>query len=171
MPLNYGNNWRTLRDLATAGSLLGALVVVAAIAGAVYEGTFSHVEWWVLPLLFLVPVLAILVPVALTCCASVRVTGRMVQSVLLRRIVLRQFPVKDFVGVESLPTFETFLVFQGGRKLRFTGSDRKALDDLLQHIRLRQVVLPDCPLTDFFRVGERPQEPRGDEGYSVKGEL
>jgi hypothetical protein len=120
--MEYGNNWRTIRNAAVFGAALGPLLVVALIIGATVTGKWGEARPGYLLVLLLVPVAGSALPVALTACLRVRVKGRAVQHVLFGKFVLAERPLSQLERVEGEGlALRLRLRFEGGKKMRLLG--------------------------------------------------
>jgi hypothetical protein len=118
--MDYGNNWRTIRNAALFGAGLGLLLVVGLVVRAALTENGPGLCPAYLPLFFLIPVGGIAFPVALTACLRVRVRGRAVQHVLFGKFVLSERPLSQLERVEG-EGLALRLRFEGGRKMRLLG--------------------------------------------------
>ena len=118
--MEYGNDLRAIGRGALVGSVLGLLAVLATVVGVTVEGRWSVCHPGALLVLFLAPFLPVALVTIKNACVRVRVAGMRVQYGFLRKLVLQERPLAQFVRVELQPLHAPGprVCFQGGGEWR-----------------------------------------------------
>lgn len=136
VPSFFGNGLRTLAAVALAGAVIGLFVVVASVIGIAAEGRWDRARpIYLLILFFTLPTVLVLF-VLPTTASGVCVTGDKVQHLLFKKIVLSEYPIRDFMGMH-LGGGGPILTFRGKRRMRLIGMHLRNLAALEALLRRR----------------------------------
>jgi hypothetical protein len=144
--MDYGNNLGTVFKATVVGAIIGLIAVLAAVIGITAEASWQRARPLYLFLIFLPAPAILALIVGITACFCIRITGDRVQHLFLKRIVLSDLPVSEFVGLDHIPVLgqsrpKPVLRFRNGRTIRLLGASWQELERLerdLGDVRMNQ---------------------------------
>jgi hypothetical protein len=119
----YGNTTRELRRITIVGLAIGVFAATAGAIGAYYERRLDAGTVWIAFGLLVTPVVVMVIAVLPTLLFHIRLCAARVQHVFLRRYILSDYPVSDFIQIRyNHHGCAAVLYFRGGQKIHFFGA-------------------------------------------------